>query len=546
MKKSHLLSLFTLLFIASCGYFINSIDGPGNTVLKLETKKLSVIFSHNINAETHPCGCRHHPLGGLPQVAGKMHEIKQDHPIYYVDSGDTLFDNVEVPKSLINSQEYKAENLLKALNLLDLQLFTPGDQDLANGLSYLRKLQKTSRLPILLTNLNNDAIFEHHKKFQIIENGPHRIYFLGVLEPSLIRKPNERVNFGESIPAIEKGIKLIEDAGYNHKDPFHRLILLSHSGIDKDKQIAKKFNQIDWIIGAHTQSFLRKPRKEGNTKIVQILSRNHYLGEIIFDFTGDKTKDKYQIHEMRDEEKNKLKPNPFVAWIDKHKSELKEIQIKEQDLLYKEYQKNQKTFPYETAASCMECHDEQAKFWQGTAHSLAYITLKNAKEENNLSCVKCHSLGTNDPRGFSRVKDLIKFNKDFVKTHEVEKRREDYWKKFDASIKVSTSIREMSSADRVKVSEKWMRHDTSFTVSHNFANVQCLNCHTKSSDHPFDSSEKTLVGEARYKSMKNACLNCHTSDQSPEWYQKDKRGLAGELNELILVEKMKKIACPKK
>lgn len=538
--------IFILLFLSSCGYFIQSIDDSAQAVLKLNTKKLSLVFSHNINGETHPCGCRHHPLGGLPQVAGKMHEIKQANQIFYVDTGDTLFDNVEVPKTLVRSQEYKARTIVQGLEKLGLQLFTPGDQDFANGANFLRQLQSENKLPVFVSNLLSKDLFKYHKKYQIIENGPHKLFFMAVLDPVLIRDKRISLKFEEPITAIPKAINDLERMGYSSSDPFHRLILMSHAGYDKDKILAEKFPQIDWLIGAHSQSFFRKARKIGQTNMVQVLSRNHYLGEIQFDFTGNKTKDKYLIHEMRDEVKDKLKPNPFIAFIDEHKAKLKKIQSDEQDLMLAEYDKNKKVFPFETAASCLECHEEQAKFWQGTAHSLAYVTLQKAKEENNLSCIKCHALGTNDPRGFASVKNIIKFNKDFVKEHEVAKQRKKYWNQLNASLSMTKSVRETSSSERVKVSNKWMKHDEKFKISHNFANVQCLNCHSKDPDHPFESVKSTMNADQLYKSMKKACIGCHTSDQSPEWYEKNNKGLATKLNELVLVEKMKKVACPKK
>ena len=353
--------------MTSCGYFIQSIDDSAKTVLKLNTKKLSVLFSHNINGETHPCGCRHHPLGGLAQVAGKMHEIKQANKTFYIDTGDTLFDNVEVPKSLIRSQEYKARTITQALEMLGLKLFTPGDQDFANGSSFIKKLQEERELPVFVSNLNDNKLFKSFKKYQIIENGPHKLFFISVIDPSLIRDKSLSLKFEEPMTAIQKAIKEVKSLGYTSSNSFHRLILMSHSGYEKDKILAEKFPEIDWLIGAHSQSFFRKPRIIGKTKIVQVLSRNHYLGEIQFDFTGDKSKDKYKIHEMRDEVKNKLKPNPFISLIDSHKAKLKKIQSEEQDLLLLEHDNNKKQFPFETAASCMECHEKQTKFWQGTA-----------------------------------------------------------------------------------------------------------------------------------------------------------------------------------
>ena len=88
--------LLPLLFIlSSCSYFISHIDK--NERAAEDQKKsnspqtLALVFSHNISGETHPCGCRNFPLGGLPQVAGLFSSLSKNAEVFYVDTGDTFF-----------------------------------------------------------------------------------------------------------------------------------------------------------------------------------------------------------------------------------------------------------------------------------------------------------------------------------------------------------------------------------------------------------------------------------------------------------------------
>ena len=69
--------LVVLVFILSCSAIIQA-DKESAENIKLNGKALHLIFSHNINGETHPCGCRNFPLGGLPQVAGFLAELNKD------------------------------------------------------------------------------------------------------------------------------------------------------------------------------------------------------------------------------------------------------------------------------------------------------------------------------------------------------------------------------------------------------------------------------------------------------------------------------------
>lgn len=48
---------------------------------------------------------------------------------------------------------------------------------------------------------------------------------------------------------------------------------------------------------------------------------------------------------------------------------------------------------------CTECHDEERKVWDKTAHATAYSTLQKGFKEYNLDCVSCHVTGYGKPGG---------------------------------------------------------------------------------------------------------------------------------------------------
>jgi len=62
------------------------------------------------------------------------------------------------------------------------------------------------------------------------------------------------------------------------------IILLSHSGIDRDRIIAEMFPEIDLIIGGHSQTILNQPELVASTYITQIGESGYRTGifKIIF------------------------------------------------------------------------------------------------------------------------------------------------------------------------------------------------------------------------------------------------------------------------
>lgn len=549
------LPLLLILFSLSCTK--KKQTPPHLDVIEVKKDKIHLLFSHNINGETHPCGCRHFPLGGLPQVAGKLHELSATGEVFLLDTGDLLFPSPNLPPTMKDSFTFGAKNLSKGMSQIGLRYFVPGDQDFALGIEFLRDLIKESNYKLLISNLKEGTDLPH-KRLVILEKGDHKVYMVGVVDPTVLsQKANKFFEAPSKVmPSILEELK---KNGYDEKNQKHRLVLLSHSGMPNDQALAKKFPVFDWVMGAHTQSFTKIPYQEGKTKLTQVLSRNHYLGEVEVDLKAGKKADKWQLHEIRDELKEKLKPNPFEDFITKHKEEVKRIQIQEQGSMG--HHANSGAVKLNTASSCIECHQPQVDFWSGTAHSIAYATLINANEDRNLTCIGCHSVGFQSDRGYMLPDGLVIFekeayevkktegmsysNKDKKEAEKLAALKKSYWKDVSAAFKGVGSIRDLPKDKVIKLSKKWLKHDEKSKVTHNFANVQCLNCHTDMHfDHPFAIPPEVSAASKKEK-MRENCMNCHVPDQSPEWYEVQDNGKAGRPKYELIDNHIKALSCPK-
>lgn len=485
-------------------------------------ENLSIIFSHNINGELEPCGCRHHPLGGISQLAGFFKFNSQKNINFYIDIGDTFFANSKIPNSLEKSFKYSANSLAKNLSNLGLKYMVPGDQDFAAGINFLDELGKKNKISFLISNLKNNIKLKHQKigKLKVFNK---EFIFIGLVSPDLMNQ--NKSLFEDPFVVFQNLMK--ENPSFKDKN----VMVLSHMGMDQDIRLAKKFPFIKWIIGAHSQSFLKEAQVVGSTRIVQVLSRNHYLGKINIP-VNPKAETQYELVEMRQKWEKELTPNPYIEAVQLYRTELNKIQKSEQENLMV-YQNDKTVYKLSTASSCIECHKEQGKFWQKTAHALAYQTLRKKKAELNPSCVGCHSLGYQQENGFIAATDIVQFKKKEGKV------LDQYLKELDSIFKNQKSIRDLTKKQRIKLSQKWLKLDQKHQVSHNFANVQCLNCHDKSIDHPFEDSE---AEKGAGKVDTNRCLNCHTSDQSPKWYKNSDRT---KVDGRILNSMLSNIACPK-
>ncbi len=518
--------IFLFIFLFSCNHVSDKM------VLKPGKNRLSLLFSHNIQGESVPCGCRTHPLGGLPNVYGLKSEIEKEAEVFYVDTGDMLFPTPVISDVKKRSSELIARDMVSAMDLMGLNYRLPGELDFSLGTDFYNEIWKDSPARLLVSNSGELK----GQRFAYIEHLPHRIYLFSIANPALF----DQAIFSDPITALES---LFDELGLNYTDPFLRIIVLSHGGMEFDEKLADRFPQIDWILGSHDQSFTRDPFVEGNTKIVQVLNKNHYVGEIRIDFNKTKGADSFKLHEIHSELEKKVESNPLTAFTLKHKKRLQEIQDQEQkDMMVQLDQKKIKSY-----LSCVECHTPQYNFWKNTPHSLAMGSLIQAGEHKNQNCIGCHSLGFRKTNGFNGYEDLVEIREkpvalDIVgeETRDLLKLKENYFKEMQDLFKEKGSIRDMKESERSDLAFRVHELDKKHELSKNFSGVQCMHCHKMDSEHPFQFEDK----KKSPKVSLDSCIACHTKDMAPEWYSRDERGLPSELDKEKAKEIMHKVSCP--
>jgi 2',3'-cyclic-nucleotide 2'-phosphodiesterase (5'-nucleotidase family) len=293
---------------------------------------------------------------------------------------------------------FSAEKLAEAQDLLNLNFFVPGELDFALGEDYLVKISKEHKFKFLIANLSPQSKISH-TKWTSFSIGNRNLYLIGIVNPYIFYDLKKNI-FTDPEKALKDTLNEINKDQKKNKT----IILLSHGGMDFDKRIAKNFSNINWIIGSHSQAFLREPEIENKTKIVQVLSRNHYLGQLTIPLNPQKDIT-YQQIEVRENLEKDYPENPFTAWLQKYKTELDKIQASEQKSVGSSEAQNH--LKANTYMDCMNCHMPQVESWQKTSHAIAFQTLIANQASNNPSCIKCHSLMFNDKRGFSGKDDII-------------------------------------------------------------------------------------------------------------------------------------------
>lgn len=519
LRRSTVLLLATLVLVA-CAQLVRTFDSGyyEEVDLKSGSSVGQLVFSHNINGETQPCGCRKFPLGGLEQVAGHFHQLSQQGPLIYVDTGDLFFPSPVLPQNVQRSLGYTGEKLAEAMDQLGLKFFVPGDQDFALGIEWLDAIAKKSKFTFLLANLT-DATVLKSQRWARLKVGKQQLIFIGVLDPELL-KGTDASYFSSPDDAIRRALG---EANPGARDI---VVLLSHAGMERDQKFAETFPRLDWIIGAHSQSYTQRPTEVGKTQLVQVLSRNHFLGLFSFGLGAEDAKTTFGLLETREELARAVTPNPMTAFLQSWREGLARTQLEEQVAASGG---PDAADPLPTFNSCVECHQKQSDFWQGTSHANAWHTLVAKKADNDTSCVGCHSAGWQHPQGFMATPARVRLAADAP-----AESLGQYTEALTRNYSGVTSVRALRTAQRKKLARGQAQLMEKFKVTHDYGNVQCINCHDKKRDHPFDGS---IAHDG--SDMAQRCLTCHTNDQSPEWYDGTK------VRDAVVKQKLKTVACPK-
>lgn len=483
-------ALLLALLLTSCTSNKNAIDATADSTSGYRDflPGVKIVYSGNMNGEIEPCGCRGSPTGGIQRRWNVQAAHAQGERLM-LDSGDLFYKSHPVPPFLEKQWNYQAEVLLKAYNAYGIEALAPGELDFAAGLEQFEKLRAAAQFKIVSANIYLQDGSRFLEPYAIFTKNGKKIGVFGLFDEAL-PLPSQLT----AKPHIEAAREIVGEL----KKKVDVVIALTHIGLDKDQELARQVEDIDAIFGAHTQSFLIKPEKVGDTLIFQTSFRGQHLGIYANGQNG-----LHQIDTRYESKATEL--NPMDKLLAEAKQEIARINSEmEEELMGKPAEPKQKLVAeYQTFARCIECHATQYDFHKDTQHFRAFQTLVKANQAGNLECLKCHTAGAQQAGGWKHVSELVKNASGKSITAEA----------------FAKSLPKANSASLTKISKA-------------FINVQCENCHGPAGNHPFSGTYSKQVSAA-------TCLNCHTPERAPGWHKNGKPDME------LIKAKIKALSCPK-
>jgi 5'-nucleotidase/UDP-sugar diphosphatase len=289
----------------------------------MSTKKFTILHSNDMHGDflSEIGGKPGQMIGGLALLSAYINKVRaEEKNVLYVVSGDM------VQGSLIDT-EYKGISTIEIMNFLAPDVVALGNHEFDYGLPHLLFLEKMANFPIVNANL---YIKNYHRRlmnpFKIIKKDGFDILFTGIITEKVIDSISQDKLIGSFVNLEEASGEVGKICNTYKNDDIDLTILLTHIGIESDKQLAGLLKPewgVDLIIGGHSHTVLEKPEVINNIQIVQAGTSTNQVGRfdiVVDDDTNSIVESKWQLVQI---DNSLVNPDAeLLKFIDGFKSEV--------------------------------------------------------------------------------------------------------------------------------------------------------------------------------------------------------------------------------
>lgn len=240
--------------------------------------KLTILHTNDLHAHFLPEeGSRRDdgaPVGGFIALESTITaEREKAEQSLYLDAGDFM---TGTPLSNMEHRGAKGGALVEFYNLVDLDGMTIGNHEFDHSLEEMDALFGLADFPVFGANLADEEgrPFTGHE-YKIYKTGGVRVGVIGITTEELgglvSREKREVLTITTGVETVERLLPEVDEKS-------DLIVLLSHEGVWIDREIARRTEGIDMIVGGHSHTRLNEGEWVNGVLIVQAGSSGRYLG----------------------------------------------------------------------------------------------------------------------------------------------------------------------------------------------------------------------------------------------------------------------------
>lgn len=270
-------------------------------------KELRILYLNDFHgfARPHQTGDSKTPRGGASWLASRAKQLGKEKPSLFVAAGDMI-------QGDIWANLFRGESVIKLLNSMGLDVMVVGNHEFDFGQQILIQRIREAKFPMLGANvIGLEGLGKHTMK----EIGGVKVALIGVVTVDTPFATHPRNVAGLRFEEPEEVLKALVKRLCPEAE---LLVVLSHCGYAKDREIAQRVPGIDLIIGGHSHTRLERPVKIGSTLIVQAWEHGKALGVLDLGLEGKEIR-KWEGW-LEDIWPDRWEPDPIVEEVINHYS----------------------------------------------------------------------------------------------------------------------------------------------------------------------------------------------------------------------------------
>jgi 5'-nucleotidase / UDP-sugar diphosphatase len=224
-------------------------------------------------------------IGGADRLATMIEEERAKNP-----DGTILLSGGDMFQGTPVSNVFRGKPVIDLMNYLGFDAMAIGNHEFDWGQPVLRENIGLMRFPVLSANIlaGDRTYFDGAKPYTAVVRRGIKIGIIGLTTPELAytTKPSNVAGLTVSDPAsiLPGAVSLLRAEGADV------VVVLSHIGLDADRDLARKVSGVDVIVGGHSHTAVPDPVAEAGAIIVQAGCCGAYLGVLQLQFDTDSRK----------------------------------------------------------------------------------------------------------------------------------------------------------------------------------------------------------------------------------------------------------------
>lgn len=232
---------------------------------------LQVTIGHTNDVHGHVLDDEKNGEMGYSKLATLMKELRADNPnTILIDAGDMI-------QGTIYSNLSSGQSITELVNPLGYEFMVAGNHEFDYGTQQLQNIAKQLQFPMLSANVTDTSGNLLLKPYLIKEIDGKKFAFLGLIteDTPIVTHPDnvKGLTFHDPVQTAKEWVPKLQKLA-------DEVIIVSHSGLAKDREIAQQVTGIDLIIGGHSHTKLSQPEQVNGVYIVQDWEYGKSLGRV--------------------------------------------------------------------------------------------------------------------------------------------------------------------------------------------------------------------------------------------------------------------------